>query len=1541
MPSAHVHERAGDLLRRRLQTCAAGEEEAPALSPPHSPRSRRRTLTPPLNLDAAMPHFAAAAATATEAAAPDASEAEPPCDPETLARWYQQEALERALAGNTLAFLETGSGKTLIAVLLLRAYAHRIRSTQPPSFAVFLVPTVVLVGQQARVVQAHTDLRVAQFYGAMGVDFWDRDTWRARVDGAEVLVMTPQILLDNLRRSYFRLGDIPLLIFDECHNAVGDSPYASLLKEFYHPQLNSRPSDPIPRIFGMTASLINSKGLQRAKYSEKISELENLMHAKVYTVDSESALSQYIPFAETNTVEYNDSIITSVLYSHIVHCLNKLETKHLEILKGKLHVSSLEHEKRIKRLSAMFLYCISDLGVWSAAKAAEVLLSCKESCLSFWGEQLDEKVERLVRNYIEDDFAADLQDGLLTSKVHVLIEYLLKSRDKKDLRCIVFVNRVITSIVLESLLSTINPMSGWSIRHMAGKNSGLNHQSRNAHMEIIDSFREGKVNLIIATQILEEGLDVPSCNLVIRFDPSATVCSFIQGDANALSKTQEFLASGQIMREESLKLASINSQPLPNTLCKGECYVVQSTGAVVTLNSSVPLIYFFCSKLPSDEYFKPLPIFKIDKALGACTLHLPKSSPVQIVYAEGEIPVIKKVVCLKACQELHAIGALTDHLLPELSVPCEDEPDIGKEVRDRGERLRLGAQREGLRIMREIIQHHQIVLVTRNAEYRRGPQVTVNKIKDMSRMRSRKMKSNMMPQLARMTKMLISSPSTRNICATTKLSQSVAAGVAKWRCHVVEEMVVAKAADEVGDGEVEEVVDKYMEHPDYFPEQLVDNWLSFSRLGLYHCYKISLEGCCETTSPDEIVLAVKCDMGSDFLSNSFKLWGVKDYVNVTMRYVGIIHLNQEQVIAAIRFQTKILSLLIRNDHLEVEDSIKDLLGMQVCPGVYLLLPIVSGKIDWCSIYLSASPILEKGTRHCHSCKDIDLLQTKDGPFCQCTLQNSIVCTPHNGTFYVVSGFLDLNVNSLLHRSDGSVVSYKDHFKDRHGLNLTCEDLPLLAASKLVKVQNFLQKRNYNEVKESTNAVELPPELCRVVMSPVSANTLRSFTFIPSIMYRIQCLLLSVKLKIQLGPRMQQFEMPALKILEALTTKKCHEEFNQESLETLGDSFLKYITTQHLFSKYKHQHEGMLTKMKKNLISNAALCQLACSNNLVGYIRGEIFNPETWIIPGVGNDTDDCSKIFILSPNMYSLGNLSIKSKRIADSIEALIGAYLSASGELAAYLFLKSLGMDIVLHEMPVERKITFKSEEFINLRSLELTLDYRFKDHSLLLEALTHGSYQIAGTTACYQRLEFLGDGVLDYIFTYYFYREYCECTPQLLSDLRSASVNNSCYAHAAVKAGLHKHILHSSSALHKRMVDYLDKFEQSFSGPSHGWEPGIGLPKVLGDVIESIAGAIYIDSSHDKDVVWRSMKRLLEPLVTPDTLVVDPVTELQELCARKAYRVEYAVTHENSVPSVVAEVQTKGTTYKATRTGLTKLDAKKLAAKAVLQDMKSADGT
>jgi endoribonuclease Dicer len=138
----------------------------------------------------------------------------------------------------------------------------------------------------------------------------------------------------------------------------------------------------------------------------------------------------------------------------------------------------------------------------------------------------------------------------------------------------------------------------------------------------------------------------------------------------------------------------------------------------------------------------------------------------------------------------------------------------------------------------------------------------------------------------------------------------------------------------------------------------------------------------------------------------------------------------------------------------------------------------------------------------------------------------------------------------------------------------------------------------------------------------------------------------------------------------------------------------------------------------------------------GYIQGAEFNPKGWIIPGLGYHTCGRSKTLCLSSNdMYSLSKMSVRSKRIADTVEALIGAYLSAAGEQAAFLFLKSLGLDIEFHQkIPFERKIVINYEKFINVRSLEIILGYEFKDPSFLMEALTHGSYQIAGTTACYQ---------------------------------------------------------------------------------------------------------------------------------------------------------------------------------------------------------------
>ena len=93
-------------------------------------------------------------------------------------------------------------------------------------------------------------------------------------------------------------------------------------------------------------------------------------------------------------------------------------------------------------------------------------------------------------------------------------------------------------------------------------------------------------------------------------------------------------------------------------------------------------------------------------------------------------------------------------------------------------------------------------------------------------------------------------------------------------------------------------------------------------------------------------------------------------------------------------------------------------------------------------------------------------------------------------------------------------------------------------------------------------------------------------------------------------------------------------------------------------------------------------------------------------------------------------------------------------------------------------------------------------------------------------QRLEFLGNAVLDYLMTLHFYNP--ELSPGLLTDMRSASVNNDCYARSAVKFGLHKHILHASQDLHRHIVVTLDSFEKLSSESTFGWDSQTTFPRV-----------------------------------------------------------------------------------------------------------------
>ncbi|KAM0905561.1 hypothetical protein ACQ4PT_017309 [Festuca glaucescens] len=176
-------------------------------------------------------------------------------DPRTIARKYQLELCKRAVEENIIVYLGTGCGKTHIAVLLIYELGHLIRKPSR-DVCVFLAPTVPLVCQQAAVITNSTNFKVQSYYGK-GKSSRDHEDWEKEMGENEVLVMTPEILLHNLRHCFIKMDSIALLIFDECHHAQTQTrhQYTQIMKEFYISNIGKP-----PRIFGMTASPVMGKG---------------------------------------------------------------------------------------------------------------------------------------------------------------------------------------------------------------------------------------------------------------------------------------------------------------------------------------------------------------------------------------------------------------------------------------------------------------------------------------------------------------------------------------------------------------------------------------------------------------------------------------------------------------------------------------------------------------------------------------------------------------------------------------------------------------------------------------------------------------------------------------------------------------------------------------------------------------------------------------------------------------------------------------------------------------------------------------------------------------------------------------------------------------------------------------------------------------------------------------------------------------------------------------------------------------------------------
>ncbi|XP_047944446.1 dicer-like protein 4 isoform X1 [Salvia hispanica] len=1390
----------------------------------------------------------------------------PEKDPRKIARKYQLDLCKKALEENVVIYLETGCGKTHIAVLLIYEMGHLIKKPQK-NICIFLAPTVALVQQQAKVIANSIDFKVGIYCGS-SAHVKNPHYWKKEVEENEVLVMTPQILLHNLSHCFINIEAIALLIFDECHYAQLDSnhPYSEIMKIFYKTDIVK-----LPRICGMTASPKSGKG-------GSIDGLEALLRAKVYTVEDKDELEKFVTSPKVNVYYYSSEDGSSL--PHIVY------TRKLEEIKNQsmsaLRINSLDQstlmstKKQLQKLHCNLIFCLENLGLWGALQASHIFLkgdhfentdvveeeSSSESNLC--NKYLHQVVSVLASDCTGDGKEADLstvevlKEPYFSKKLLRLIGILSNFRLQPNMKCIVFVNRIVTARSLSHILRNLKFLSAWKCGFLVGVHVGL--VSRKNTNIILDKFRSGELNLLVATKVGEEGLDIQTCCLVIRFDLPETVASFIQSRGRARMPQSEyaFLVDRGNLKElgliehfkkdEALMNEEISLRKSSNQITSFEerTYKVDTTGATISSIMSISLLHHYCSKLPHDEYFQPKPqIYYFDDVDGmVCTIILPANAPIhQIVSSpQSSADAAKKDACLRACKALHEIGALTDYLLPE-----QDD------------------------------KHEEL---------------------------------------------------------TQDLSDSDGSSEEDSRAELHEMLV---------------------------PAALRKPWTEAQSSTCFSCYYIDI---CPTPADREyrrFGLFMKDPLPDEAGQMKVELCLARGrMVRSQLIPYGVTRFHKDEIAAAEMVQKMFLQIILdRHKFVSEYVSLKnDDVYNSSSATFYLLLPIEpiehgSISVDWALIKRCLSspifklPRLDVGDQTSQSSKYLHLA---NGHFSSDDVVNSLVYVPCNHKFFFISEvYWEKNGYSL----HGVSKDHVQHYKEKFDIHLAYPDQPVLKAKQLFVLENLLRKKKLTEEwrEKEEHSVALPPEICQLKVIGFSKDIGSSLSLLPSVMHRLESLLVAIELKEKLAESFPEgAEVTTARVLEALTTEKCSESFSLERLEVLGDAFLKFAVGRCLFLKHDALDEGQLTRKRSNIVKNSNLLKLATMKKLQVYIRDQSFEPDTFYAfgrPCPLNCTKETQEDIHSDYSTNNDKNSGVRcnkchhwlyNKTIADALEALTGAFIVDSGFKSATAFLNWVGVEVDF-TLPKIDNICSASESFLPLSSeidvnaLENLVGYKFSHKGLLIQAFVHPSFNnLLG--GCYQRLEFLGDAVLDYLITSYLYSVYPSLKPGHLTDLRSACVNNTSFADVAGKWSFHKYMICDSSVLREAIAKYLN-IGKSGTEKEHIEEKA--CPKALGDLVESFTGALFLDTGFNLELVWKTMLFLLDPIVSISKLQCNPLREIYELCQSYNWDLQFSSSKKDNKFTVEAKVDDKNVSASALATNISGKAAKRVAARQLFESLKA----
>uniref|UniRef100_A0AAY4BGV2 RNA helicase n=1 Tax=Denticeps clupeoides TaxID=299321 RepID=A0AAY4BGV2_9TELE len=491
-----------------------------------------------------------------------------PEGPDIVLHDYQMEVARPALDGNNIIVcLPTGSGKTRVAVYITKQHLDGRSSRGQPGKVVVLVNKVPLVDQHystefGRFLKHRYKVERVSGNSQLKISFPEV------IRKNDIIICTAQILENSFSSARgghedgIRLSDITLMVIDECHHTQKGGVYNNIMIRYLkqkhrNVQLQKEQKKPvnIPQILGLTAS----PGVGGARTQQKAEEhilriCANLdavaIETKELGKEAKDPFKRIQSAAERKEDPFGDVIkgIMEEIHNHAdLKPLCDPGTQNYEQWVVQKEQNAAKEENQKVRVCAEHLRQYNE----ALHQSNTIRMSDAFSFLNkFHAEELKKKYDPEAEESIQITDTERFLFALFKGKkeklqdlakhpeyennsLTLLRETILKEfMGREEARGIIFTKTRLSAIALNQWISENKKFEACGVRasHLigGGDQSVVKPMTSAEQKDILNKFRLGDINLLIATTVAEEGLDIKECNVVIRYGLVTNEIAMIQ-----------------------------------------------------------------------------------------------------------------------------------------------------------------------------------------------------------------------------------------------------------------------------------------------------------------------------------------------------------------------------------------------------------------------------------------------------------------------------------------------------------------------------------------------------------------------------------------------------------------------------------------------------------------------------------------------------------------------------------------------------------------------------------------------------------------------------------------------------------------------------------------------------------------------------------------------------------------------------------------------------------------------------------------------------